>query len=73
MNELKLGLELTLEQKFTLTTLRSTVKDASKEQLEDLLLETYSQMLRYKNISCQFIKNKINGEVDVSLEFITSD
>ena len=70
MNELKLGTELTLEQKFALTTLNSMVKEASKEQLEELLPEIMRQLYLYKNIASQFMKKEIKGEVDVSIEFV---
>lgn len=73
MDELKLGLELTLEQQFRLTALRSAVQDASKEQLAEMVPEITRQLFLYKNIASQYMRKQLKGEVDVSIEFVTSD
>ncbi len=48
---------LTLEQKFKLQVLKDQVKDLSREQAQDYLIEVFRQMMVKDNVMKQLFKN----------------
>jgi hypothetical protein len=55
--------ELTLEQQFHVRSFEQTVKNLTKEQAQDALVELYMQMLNKENMYKRFLMQQIGLEI----------
>lgn len=51
-------MELSLEQKFSLRSFETQVKQMSREQAQDFLMQLYEQMLLKENMYKDFLKHE---------------